>query len=286
MLTLLAEEQILTRFIWNGLHEDIGDGDHTSLACIPSESKGKAQMIVKEDGIISGLEIAVKIFNEVDDTLRVELFAVDGTPVSKGDVVLKVAGSVHSILKAERLVLNVTQHMSGIATMTKRVSSLLKDTKTKVLDTRKTTPGMRFIEKQAVVTGGGKNHRHGLYDMILIKDNHIDFSGGIAKAIHAANQYLIETDRGDMKIEIEARNLNEVKQILETGHVHRIMLDNFNFEDLKTAVQLIGGRFETEASGGITESNVRAYADCGVDYISMGALTHSVKNLDISLKAC
>lgn len=268
----------------NALAEDVGDGDHTSLSTIPPGTQGKAKLIIKEDGVLAGIELALEIFKEVDDTLKVDVLLQDGVAVKVGDIALTVSGSTHAILIAERLVLNCMQRMSGIATKTHRIVSLLKTTKTKILDTRKTTPGLRYLEKWAVRIGGGVNHRIGLYDMILIKDNHVDYAGGISNAITAAKKYLIDQNKS-LQIEIEVRNLEELSQVLSIGGVDRIMLDNFSFENLRAAVKLIDGKFITEASGGITEENVAEYAACGVDFISMGALTHSVKSLDMSLKA-
>lgn len=278
------DKQIIDLFIKNALAEDLGDGDHTSLSTIPAGSNGKAQLIIKEAGILAGVELALQIFNHVDPNLIVEEKLHDGEHVNYGDIVLTVSGSAHSILLAERLVLNCMQRMSGIATKTNAILSLLSDYKTQLLDTRKTTPGLRFLEKWAVRIGGGVNHRIGLYDMILIKDNHVDYAGGIANAINAANNYL-KANQKKLQIEIEVRNLSELSTVLSTGNVDRIMLDNFEIPDLKEAVKQIDGRFITEASGGITETNIKDYAACGVDYISMGALTHSVKSLDMSLKA-
>jgi len=278
------DKQIIDLFIKNALAEDLGDGDHTSLSTIPAGSNGKAQLIIKEAGILAGVELALQIFNHVDPNLIVEEKLHDGEHVNYGDIVLTVSGSAHSILLAERLVLNCMQRMSGIATKTNAILSLLSDYKTQLLDTRKTTPGLRFLEKWAVRIGGGVNHRIGLYDMILIKDNHVDYAGGIANAINAANNYLKDNQK-KLQIEIEVRNLSELSTVLSTGNVDRIMLDNFEIPDLKEAVKQIDGRFITEASGGITETNIKDYAACGVDYISMGALTHSVKSLDMSLKA-
>lgn len=275
----------LALFISEALIEDIGNGDHTSLATIPENQQGKAQLLIKEDGVLAGVEVAQAIFNQVDASLKVEVLFADGSVVKVGDCALKVSGSARSILMAERLVLNVMQRMSGIATQTHRIVQLLEGTGTKVLDTRKTTPGMRFLEKKAVKIGGGVNHRFGLYDMILIKDNHVDYAGGITQAILAARAYLTKKQL-TIPVEIEVRNLSELAQVIETGQVDRILLDNFDFDTLKKAVALVGGRYITEASGGITETNVRQYAECGVDYISVGALTHSVKSLDMSLKAC
>ncbi|MES2419240.1 MAG: carboxylating nicotinate-nucleotide diphosphorylase [Bacteroidota bacterium] len=278
------DKKIVDHFIKNAIAEDIGDGDHTSLSTIPLNTKGKAKLIVKEDGILAGVELAVEIFNQIDPTLQVTVMQIDGAIVKIGEVAFTVAGSTHSILLAERLVLNCMQRMSGIATKTNRIVKLLKPYHTQILDTRKTTPGLRYLEKWAVRIGGGVNHRIGLYDMILIKDNHVDYAGGISNAIEAANQYLADTGK-TLDIEIEVRNIAELEQVLAVGRVQRIMLDNFELSALKQAVQLVDGHFITEASGGIVEENVAQYAECGVDYISMGALTHSVKSLDLSLKA-
>jgi nicotinate-nucleotide pyrophosphorylase (carboxylating) len=278
------DKQIIDLFIKNAIAEDLGDGDHTSLSTIPSNAKGQAKLIIKEDGILAGVELAIRIFSHIDAELVVEELIHDGSAVKYGDIVLTVSGSTHSILLAERLVLNCMQRMSGIATKTNSIVSLISNYKTKLLDTRKTTPGLRYIEKWAVRIGGGVNHRIGLYDMILIKDNHVDYAGGIANAINSANAYL-KANSKDLQIEIEVRNLSELSTVLSTGNVNRIMLDNFEINDLKAAVKLIDGRYITEASGGITEINIEDYAACGVDYISMGALTHSVKSLDMSLKA-
>jgi nicotinate-nucleotide pyrophosphorylase (carboxylating) len=274
----------IDQFIKNAVAEDLGDGDHTSLSTIPANAQGKAKLLIKEDGIVAGVELALQIFNHIDPRLIVEVFIKDGAPVKYGDIVLTVSGSTHSILLAERLVLNCMQRMSGIATKTNHVVALLGNYKTKLLDTRKTTPGLRYLEKWAVRIGGGVNHRIGLYDMILIKDNHVDYAGGIANAINSANQYLKDKKK-TLDIEIEVRNLSELQEVLKNGNVNRIMLDNFTFADLKEAVKTINGKYITEASGGITEENVAEYAACGVDFISMGALTHSVKSLDMSLKA-
>lgn len=278
------DKQIIDLFIKNAVAEDLGDGDHTSLSTIPANAQGKAKLIIKEDGIVAGVELALQIFEYIDSNLIVETLLVDGASVKYGDIVLTVSGSTHSILLAERLVLNCMQRMSGIATKTHSVVELISGYRTKLLDTRKTTPGLRLLEKWAVRIGGGVNHRIGLYDMILIKDNHVDYAGGIVNAINAANSYLKEHHK-DLQIEIEVRNLSELTTALNTGNIDRIMLDNFAIPDLKEAVKLIDGRFITEASGGITEENIVEYAACGVDYISMGALTHSVKSLDMSLKA-
>lgn len=274
----------INEFIKQALAEDMGDGDHTSLACIPVSAKGKAQLLVKENGVLAGVDLAIKIFEQVDKNLKVKVLITDGKQVKIGDVVLTVEGKAQSILLAERLVLNCMQRMSGIATHTHKLVQLCKGTTTKVIDTRKTTPNIRGLEKWAVLLGGGANHRIGLYDMILIKDNHIDYAGGIQQAIEAANKYL-KTKNKKLKIEIEARDLEEVKQILAIGKVHRIMLDNFSIADIKKAVKLIDGKYQTEASGGITEKSIHSYAKCGVDFISVGALTHSIKSLDLSLKA-
>ncbi|MEJ5994220.1 carboxylating nicotinate-nucleotide diphosphorylase [Pedobacter sp. Du54] len=279
------DKKLVDLFIKNAIAEDVGDGDHTSLSTIPLGTQGKAQLIVKDAGILAGVELAIEIFNQIDSKLVVTTYIQDGSAVKVGDIVLTVQGSTHSILLSERLVLNCMQRMSGIATKTNRIVNLLAPYQTKVLDTRKTTPGLRYLEKWAVKIGGGVNHRMGLYDMILIKDNHVDYAGGIANAIEAANQYLVKTGMA-LAIEIEVRNLDELKQVLSVGNVQRIMLDNFELPLLKEAVRLVNGKFITEASGGIVEGNVADYAACGVDYISMGALTHSVKSLDLSLKAC
>lgn len=283
-MCVVLEQDVVKQFIISALAEDVGDGDHTSLSSIPEGTQGAARLLIKDNGVLAGVELAKEIFAIVDPTLNLEIFINDGAHVKHGDVALIVSGSVHSILKAERLVLNTMQRMSGIATVTNKVAELLKGTNTKVLDTRKTTPNIRFLEKWAVRIGGGVNHRIGLYDMILIKDNHVDYAGGIKNAIQNAKDYLKRTGK-NLQIEIETRNLDEVQQVLETGGVDRIMLDNFNFDKLREAVKLINGQFVTEASGGITMENARDYALCGVDYISMGALTHSVKSLDMSLKA-
>jgi len=278
------EKDLLQKFIKDALLEDIGDGDHTSLSTIPAGKEGEAQLIIKEEGVLAGVEVALEIFKAVDPELKVEVFLKDGAEVKPKDIALKVRGKVYSILTAERLVLNTMQRMSGIATTTRRIAKALESTNTKVLDTRKTTPNMRFLEKAAVQIGGGVNHRFGLYDMILIKDNHVDYAGGIKQALNAAKNYIREKNK-NIQIEIEVRNLSELQEVIECGEVDRILLDNFDFGTLKEAVELVNGRFVTEASGGITEQNVLQYAQCGVDYVSMGALTHSVKSLDMSLKA-
>ena len=275
---------LIQQFIKNALLEDIGAGDYTSLSTIPENAIGKAKLLVKDDGIIAGISLALDIFNAVDASLKVDVLIEDGALVKYGDIAFYVEGSARSILAAERLVLNTMQRMSGIATTTHQIVEKLSSTNTKVLDTRKTTPNIRFLEKWAVKIGGGVNHRFGLYDMILIKDNHVDYAGGIANAIGAAKSYLINNNL-NIQIEIEVRNEAELAEVLNIGGVDRILLDNFNFEQLKKAVKTINKRFITEASGGITPENALAYAECGVDFISMGALTHSVKSLDMSLKA-
>jgi nicotinate-nucleotide pyrophosphorylase (carboxylating) len=278
------DKQLVDAFIERALAEDVGDGDHTSLATIPQETMGKAQLLVKDTGILAGVELAVEIFNIVDPQLKVNVQLQDGTAIKPKDVVLTVEGSVHCILRAERLVLNCMQRMSGIATKTRQMLDMLKGTNTRILDTRKTTPGFRYLEKWAVQIGGGVNHRFGLYDMILIKDNHVDYSGGIKEALYNTHEYL-RAENKTLPIEIEVRNLDELEEVLEAGGVDRILLDNFSIPDLREAVNIISGRFATEASGGITAENIFEYAACGVDYISVGALTHSVKSLDLSLKA-
>jgi len=278
------EQNTLREFIQLALREDVGDGDHTSLSTIPIEAVGKAHLLIKEKGILAGLEVGIAVFKQIDSALQVNSFFKDGEQVNSGDIILEVSGSVQSILLAERLVLNIMQRMSGIATVTNQVVHALAETHAKVLDTRKTTPGLRFLEKEAVRIGGGINHRFGLYDMILIKDNHVDFAGGIKNALNAANKYR-ENLHKKIDIEIEVRNIAELKEVLEHGGVERILLDNFEIETLKEAVELVDKRFITEASGGITFTNALDYASTGVDFISMGALTHSVKSLDISLKS-
>src|SRR5690554_30733 len=278
------QKDALHQFIQLAISEDVGDGDHTSLSTIPKGEHGKAYVLIKEHGVLAGIEVAVAIFKELDPSLELTLFFEDGQEVNSGDIVIEIYGSVHSILLAERLVLNVMQRMSGIATVTNKVVKLLLKTDTKVLDTRKTTPGIRFLEKEAVRIGGGVNHRFGLYDMILIKDNHVDFAGGIKNALDAANKYRKEYKK-NIDIEIEVRSIHELNEVLEHGKLERILLDNFDIETLKEAVQIVGNRFVTEASGGITFENAFEYASCGVNFISMGALTHSVKSLDISLKS-
>jgi len=266
------------------LAEDIGDGDHSSLATIPDEAIGKAHLLIKEDGIVAGVEIAKKVFQQVDSNIQFDLFIEDGSSVKTGDIVFEVSGKSISLLTAERLALNYMQRMSGIATKTRYYVDLLQGLNTRVLDTRKTTPLMRLLEKQAVKLGGGENHRFGLYDMVMIKDNHIDFAGGIAQAISATHKYL-EKNNKNLKIEIEVRNFDELNQVLSYGKIDRIMLDNFTPDEIRKALKLINHKYETEASGGITEKTIRAYAETGVDYISVGALTHHIRSLDMSLKA-
>ena len=278
-------ENLIDELIKLAFAEDIGDGDHTTLCCIPSDAEGAQKLIVKEDGVLAGVEMAKCIFAAFDPTLKMEQFLNDGDEVKVGDVAFIVRGKVQSLLQTERLMLNVMQRMSGIATVTRRYARQLEGLKTRVLDTRKTTPGLRIIEKEAVKIGGGVNHRIGLFDMILLKDNHVDFAGGITNAIKRAQAYLQEKGK-DLKIEIEVRNLDELQEVIECGGVDRIMLDNFSPELTRKAVEIIDGRFETESSGGITFDTLRSYAECGVDYISVGALTHSVKGLDLSFKAC
>ncbi|PHR74690.1 MAG: nicotinate-nucleotide diphosphorylase (carboxylating) [Lutibacter sp.] len=284
---MISKEQFqkeLEYIISNAIREDVGDGDHSSLACIPASATGKAKLLVKDEGVIAGVAFAKMIFEYVDENLQVETLINDGELVKYGDIAFYVTGSSQSILKAERLVLNSMQRMSAIATKTRSFMDLLEGTKTKVLDTRKTTPGVRAFEKWAVKIGGGENHRFALYDMIMLKDNHIDFAGGITKAINKTQQYLTATNR-DLKIIVEARSLSEIEEILKSDGIYRILIDNFNYEDTRKAVALIGDICLTESSGGINEKTIRKYADCGVDYISSGALTHSVYNMDLSLKA-
>lgn len=278
------ENRILHEFIKRSLAEDLGDGDHTSLACILPETNGKAKLLIKEKGILAGVRVAAELFSLVDKNMRFELVLDDGSAVLPGDIAFYVYGRQQTILKSERLVLNIMQRMSGIATSTNEYVLQLRGLKTRILDTRKTTPGFRFLEKEAVRIGGGANHRMGLYDMIMLKDNHIDYAGGIKNAILKTKKYL-EKNKLNLKVEIEARSVEDVKTILEAGGVDRIMLDNFNIEQTLIAVNLISGRYETESSGAITLSTIRSYAECGVDFISVGALTHHVKSLDMSLKA-
>ena len=276
-------DELIDELIRLAFAEDIGDGDHTTLCCIPPDKTGMSRLIIKDDGVLAGVDMAKRIFNHFDPALQMEIFIHDGATVKSGDIAFTVAGSIQSILQTERLALNVMQRMSGIATVTRRYVQALEGTKTRILDTRKTTPGMRLLEKEAVRLGGGMNHRTGLFDMILLKDNHIDFAGGIERAIANAHQYL--KDKGkNLKIEIEVRNFDELEEVLRIGGVDRIMLDNFNTVDTREAVQRIAGRYETESSGGVTLETIRSYADCGVDFISAGALTHSIKSMDMSLK--
>ncbi len=281
-----TKDELIDELLDLAFAEDIGDGDHTTLCCIPADEMGKQHLLVKEEGILAGVEIAKKVFHKFDPELKMTVFINDGAHVKPGDVAFVVEGRVRSLLQTERLMLNIMQRMSGIATMTAKYMDRLKGLKTKVLDTRKTTPGMRMLEKEAVKIGGGMNHRIGLFDMILLKDNHIDFAGGIANAINKANEYIKANHKDGMKIEIEVRNFDELDEALATGHVDRIMLDNFTPENTKKAVDIVAGRCELESSGGITFDTLRDYGECGVDYISVGALTHSVKGLDMSFKAC
>ena len=282
---MLSVNELEDRLIDLAFAEDIGDGDHTTLCCIPDTAMGKSHLLIKEDGILAGVEVAKRVFARFDPTMQVEVLIGDGAHAKKGDIAMIVSGKVRSLLQTERLMLNIMQRMSGIATMTAKYVERLKGTKTHVLDTRKTTPGLRMLEKQAVKIGGGMNHRIGLFDMILLKDNHIDFAGGIANAINRCHEYLKEKGL-DLKIEIEVRNFDELRQAMECGGINRIMLDNFSVENTKKAVEMVGGKYETESSGGITFDTIRDYAECGVDFISVGALTHSVKGLDMSFKAC
>ena len=275
------EKELIDKLIDLAFAEDIGDGDHTTLSCIPATAMGKSKLLIKEAGVLAGIEVAKEIFNRFDPTMKVEVFINDGTEVKPGDVAMVV----QSLLQTERLMLNVMQRMSGIATMTRKYAKVLEGTNTRVLDTRKTTPGMRILEKMAVKIGGGVNHRIGLFDMILLKDNHVDFAGGIDKAITRAKEYCKEKGK-DLKIEIEVRSFDELQQVLDLGGVDRIMFDNFTPEMTKKAVEMVAGKYETESSGGITFDTLRDYAECGVDFISVGALTHSVKGLDMSFKAC
>ena len=282
---MLSVEQLTARLIDLAFAEDIGDGDHTTLCCIPEEAMGRSHLLIKEDGILAGVEVAKEVFRRFDPDMQVQVLITDGTPVKAGDIAMVVSGKIRSLLQTERLMLYIMQRMSVIATTTHRYVQRLEGTHTRVLDTRKTTPGLRMLEKQAVKIGGGCNHRIGLFDMILLKDNHVDFAGGIDKAIDRCHAYLKENHL-NLKIEIEVRNFDELRQVLSHGGVHRIMLDNFSVADTKTAVDLIAHRFETESSGGITIDTIRDYALQGVDYVSVGALTHSVKGLDMSFKAC
>lgn len=282
---MLSVDELEDRLIDLAFAEDIGDGDHTTLCCIPDDAIGKSHLLIKEDGILAGIEVAKKVFDRFDPTMKVEVLIGDGAHVKKGDIAMIVSGKVRSLLQTERLMLNIMQRMSGIATMTNKYVERLEGTHTHVLDTRKTTPGMRMLEKQAVKIGGGVNHRIGLFDMILLKDNHVDFAGGISNAINRCHEYL-KAKGLDLKIEIEVRNFDELKQVMDCGGVDRVMLDNFSVQNTKKAVDMIAGKFETESSGGITFDTIREYAECGVDFISVGALTHSVKGLDMSFKAC
>ena len=282
---MLSVNELEDRLIDLAFAEDIGDGDHTTLCCIPETAMGKSHLLIKEEGILAGVEVAKKVFNRFDPTMQVEVLIGDGAHVKVGDVAMVVTGKTRSLLQTERLMLNIMQRMSGIATMTNRYVERLKGTNTRILDTRKTTPGLRMLEKQAVKIGGGVNHRIGLFDMILLKDNHVDFAGGITNAIDRCHAYLQEKGL-DLKIEIEVRNFDELNQVLTHGGVNRIMLDNFSVSDTKKAVDIIAVRYETESSGGITYETIRDYAEQGVDFISVGALTHSVKGLDMSFKAC
>jgi nicotinate-nucleotide pyrophosphorylase (carboxylating) len=277
-------EHQLEEFINLAIIEDIGDGDHSSQACIPENETGRVHLLIKEHGILAGVRVAQKIFHHLDPNLAISLLLEDGTPVKPGDIAFTVKGKVWSLLKAERLVLNVMQRMSGIATRTNEYVQCLSGLKTNVLDTRKTTPGMRLLEKEAVKIGGGVNHRMGLYDMVMLKDNHIDFAGGITKAVQATQEYLNARNK-NLKIEVEVRNLDELREVLGVQGVHRVMLDNFDIPTTREAVQMVNGKLEIESSGGITLDTLRSYAECGVDYISVGALTHHIKSLDMSLKA-
>jgi nicotinate-nucleotide pyrophosphorylase (carboxylating) len=277
-------EKAISEFIDNALIEDVGDGDHSSLSSIPKDAVSKARLIIKGDGILAGTTLAEMIVKRIDPSLKIEIFITDGTVVKSGDIGFHLFGNVHSILKAERLILNCMQRMSGIATLTAKLADSISHTKAKLLDTRKTTPNFRIPEKWAVKIGGGENHRFGLYDMIILKDNHVDYAGGIRKAIEASLEYTKRTGK-DLRIEIETRTLEEVKEALETGGMHRIMLDNMKPSTMKEAVAMIAGKYEVEASGGVTGDTIREIAETGVDFISVGALTHSVKSMDISLKA-
>ncbi len=282
---MLSVNELEDRLIDLAFAEDIGDGDHTTLCCIPSDAMGRSHLLIKEDGVLAGVEMAKKVFARFDPELQVEVLIEDGAEVHVGDIAMVVSGKIQSLLQTERLMLNIMQRMSGIATMTRKYVKRLEGTHTHVLDTRKTTPGLRMLEKQAVKIGGGVNHRIGLFDMILLKDNHVDFAGGISNAINRCHEYLKQKGL-NLKIEIEVRNFDELQQVLDCGGVNRIMLDNFSVENTKKAVDIIGGKYETESSGGITIDTIRDYAECGVDYVSVGALTHSVKGLDMSFKAC
>lgn len=282
---MYSVDELNDRLIDLAFAEDIGDGDHTTLCCIPEEATGQSHLLIKEEGILAGVRVAKEVFNRFDPTMTVQVLLDDGTHVRPGDVAMVVTGKVRSLLQTERLMLNIMQRMSGIATMTHKYVERLEGTHTRVLDTRKTTPGMRMMEKEAVRIGGGVNHRIGLFDMILLKDNHVDFAGGIGAALDRCHSYLIEKGL-DLKIEIEVRSFDEIRQVMAHGGVDRIMFDNFSVDDTRKAVAMIGGKYETESSGGITFDTIRDYAECGVDFISVGALTHSVKGLDMSFKAC
>ncbi|MBD5176156.1 MAG: carboxylating nicotinate-nucleotide diphosphorylase [Bacteroidales bacterium] len=279
-----TKDQLIDELLDLAFAEDLGDGDHTTLSTIPADAMGRSRLIIKEEGVLSGVEIAEKVLHKVDPSIKIDVMIKDGSHVKPGDIAFTAEGPVRSLLIAERTMLNIMQRMSGVATMTARYQKELDGLHTKVLDTRKTTPGMRMLEKEAVAAGGGKNHRIGLYDMILIKDNHIDFAGGIEKAISRANDYC-KANGKDLKIEVEVRSLDDIRRVMEHGGVDRIMFDNFSPELTKEAVALVGGKYETESSGGITIENLRAYGEAGVDFISVGALTHSVKGLDMSFKA-
>ncbi|PWL29740.1 carboxylating nicotinate-nucleotide diphosphorylase [uncultured Roseivirga sp.] len=276
--------ELLNDFIDRAFQEDLGDGDHSTLASIPADAEKSAYLLMKESGVIAGMDLAPLIFHKLDPNMTIEPLVKDGEEVKKGDIILRLKGKVRAILSGERLLLNCMQRMSGIATKTAYLNTLIKGTSARLLDTRKTTPNMRMLEKWAVIIGGGVNHRYGLYDMVMLKDNHVDFAGGIEKAVHSTQEYL-KAKGLKLKIEVETRNLDEVQQALDAGGVDRIMLDNMSNEDMRAAVELIAKRSETEASGGITEKTIRSVAETGVDYISVGALTHSIKSLDISLKA-
>lgn len=282
---MYSVDELNDRLIDLAFAEDIGDGDHTTLCCIPEEATGQSHLLIKEEGILAGVRVAKEVFNRFDPTMTVQVLLDDGTHVRPGDVAMVVTGKVRSLLQTERLMLNIMQRMSGIATMTHKYVERLEGTHTRVLDTRKTTPGMRMMEKEAVRIGGGVNHRIGLFDMILLKDNHVDFAGGIGAALDRCHSYLKEKGL-DLKIEIEVRSFDEIRQVMAHGCVDRIMFDNFSVDDTRKAVAMIGGKYETESSGGITFDTIRDYAECGVDFISVGALTHSVKGLDMSFKAC
>ncbi|MDE6231142.1 MAG: carboxylating nicotinate-nucleotide diphosphorylase [Muribaculaceae bacterium] len=279
-----TKEELIDDLLQLAFAEDLGDGDHTTLSTIPSDAKGRSRLIIKEDGVLSGVDVALKVLHKVDPSIKVDVKIQDGSDVKKGDIVFTAEGPVRSLLIAERTMLNIMQRMSGVATMTRRYQDELKGLHTRVLDTRKTTPGMRMLEKEAVAAGGGTNHRIGLFDMILIKDNHIDFAGGIEKAISRAGEYCRENGK-DLKIEVEVRSLDDIRRVMEHGGVDRIMFDNFSPELTREAVKMVDGKYETESSGGITLENLRKYGETGVDFISVGALTHSVKGLDMSFKA-